>query len=352
MKRTFRFLAGILLLWIFTEPALGASYAEPQLQIKIPTVDFSGVDLDESGTTVNIPYLAEYISGLYQYLILLAGVVASVLTIMGGFQYLTAGGDAGKVKAAKERITNAIAGVVLLLGAYTILRTISPSLVELKGLVIPIVRTEEFVNEEQPGVPEAATAGDSDAHDATFKKYAACAGLDWRILKAVAKKESGFRADVTNKFGFIGLFQTNTKNCSLTRYGRSADCTAEALKNPDNNTASAAGGQLKSGAKTLKSMCPEVKSTEKFVMLLYYGHNSGAGALRSVLKKVGCDATTEEYFNASTEFWKGVAEAKGKDTIPNYDSRMQYAQKVGIQAAAYGVTNPFDTSQSAACPLK
>jgi hypothetical protein len=121
-------------------PVFGQSFDPPKLNINIPTVTFSGVDTNADKTKITVPYLAEYISGIYNYLILIAGVVAATLSVIGGFQYLTAGGDAGKVKAAKERITNAVAGVILLLGAYTILKLVSPALTDLKGLEIPVVK--------------------------------------------------------------------------------------------------------------------------------------------------------------------------------------------------------------------
>lgn len=136
-----------------------SSYEEPRLQIPIPTVKFSGVDLNDDGTKVTIPYIAEYISGLYAYLISIVGVLAAVMMIIGGFQYLAAGGDSGRVKAAKERITNAIAGTLLALGAYAMLKTISPSLTELKGLeisVVPAVKTDINEITEYADVPPAS----------------------------------------------------------------------------------------------------------------------------------------------------------------------------------------------------
>lgn len=123
---------------------LAQSYEAPRLNINIPNVTFSGVDEIDNKTKASIPFLAEYIRGIYVYLIGIAGVIAGVMSVMGGFQYLTAGGDAGKVKEAKERITNAVIGVILLLGAFTILKTVSPSLVELKGLEIPLVSKVDF----------------------------------------------------------------------------------------------------------------------------------------------------------------------------------------------------------------
>lgn len=149
-------------------------YKKPELQIDIPNVVFSKVTSKTSGdvTTITVPFLAEYIGGLYNYLILTAGVIAAVMSVMGGFQYLTAGGDAGKVKAAKERITNAIAGVILTLGAYTILNTVSPTFIKLKGLQINTVKlipfsaveAEDWSDNPNPQVPPDLVRGVEGEH--------------------------------------------------------------------------------------------------------------------------------------------------------------------------------------------
>lgn len=87
--------------------------------------------------------LSQYISVVYSFLISIAGVVASVMMIVGGFQYLTSAGDAGKIGAAKSRMSNALMGLLLALGAYTILRTINKDLVNLKPLTgVTSVKTE------------------------------------------------------------------------------------------------------------------------------------------------------------------------------------------------------------------
>lgn len=50
-----------------------------------------------------------------------AGIAVFIMFIMGGFKYLTAGGDAKKTEAAQKTITSAIFGLALLLGGWLIL---------------------------------------------------------------------------------------------------------------------------------------------------------------------------------------------------------------------------------------
>lgn len=52
----------------------------------------------------------------------LAAMVFFVMLIVGGFQYLTSAGDPKKAEAAKGTLTAAFIGIVLIVGAYIILR--------------------------------------------------------------------------------------------------------------------------------------------------------------------------------------------------------------------------------------
>lgn len=53
------------------------------------------------------------------------GIVLFFMLIVGGFQFITAGGDPAKVEQAKKTLTYAIMGVVLLALAFLILKFIS-----------------------------------------------------------------------------------------------------------------------------------------------------------------------------------------------------------------------------------
>jgi len=352
-KRTFASMA-LLFVLLGVPAALAQESFRPTLSVPIPNVQFSTMRVQETNEDagisgfMDIPWIAQYIQGVYVYGVSIAGVIAGVTIVIGGFQYMT-----GKVAEGKEKIKRSLIAVTLMFSSFLILKTINPDLTYLISLRIKTVKREEFITEPggiDQGVsdPGAAVAGgETTMYDDLFKKYSPCAGLDWRILKAVAKKESAFNATVVNKWGFIGLFQTNVKFCSLKAHGRGDECTVEGLKNPDANAASVSGGQLRSGANIIRTTCPQVKDVKRFVMLLYYGHNSGPGALKSVLKNVGCNATEEQYFKASSDFWAG--KVKDGKPIPNQDGRMQYAVRVANSAIGYGATDPFATTGT--CPF-
>ena len=57
-----------------------------------------------------------------------AGVVAVVFLIVGGFRYITAGGNAEVSEQAKTTILNAVIGLVVILVAYLIVKYILDAL--------------------------------------------------------------------------------------------------------------------------------------------------------------------------------------------------------------------------------
>lgn len=118
---------------------------EANLEIPIPFVDLSAPVRD--GEHITVPFLAQYISGVYRFLISIVGVVAGVFLLIGGFQYATAGGDKTRVESGKKRITNAMMGLILAFGSYIILYTINPKLLEFEDLELLAVNTRDFGGE-------------------------------------------------------------------------------------------------------------------------------------------------------------------------------------------------------------
>ncbi len=70
--------------------------------------------------------LPDYINIAYRYMVTIVLVVAIVMVVYGGFRYLV-GASIGDIQAGKKIIQDAIVGMLLVLGAYTILSTINPA---------------------------------------------------------------------------------------------------------------------------------------------------------------------------------------------------------------------------------
>lgn len=65
--------------------------------------------------------LATVFENVVKYALGFAGIVLFILLIMGGFKYITSGGDPKAVEGAKKTLTSAIIGLVLILVSYLIL---------------------------------------------------------------------------------------------------------------------------------------------------------------------------------------------------------------------------------------
>lgn len=96
------------------------------------------------GETETVVDLADYIAVVYNYAVGIAGIIAAVMMMIGGFQYLMAGGDAGRVAAGKQKIKNAIVGLFLALSAFLILQTINPNIVKLELPKVKLVKKQSF----------------------------------------------------------------------------------------------------------------------------------------------------------------------------------------------------------------
>lgn len=95
--------------------------------------DITPVDLAvDIGGVAQVRDLGSYIALLYNYLIGALVIFAIVMIMYGGFRWITAGGDAGKIGEAKSTIVGAVVGLVLGLFSFTILNVINPALLRLE----------------------------------------------------------------------------------------------------------------------------------------------------------------------------------------------------------------------------
>ena len=83
--------------------------------------------------------LSTYLEAVFAFGISIAGILAVAMIVIGGIQYMTAYGNPSAVGDAKERITQALLGLLLAVAAWLILYTINPDLI--KGqLTVPQVQ--------------------------------------------------------------------------------------------------------------------------------------------------------------------------------------------------------------------
>src|SRR5512135_390760 len=121
-------------------------YEPPKLEIPIPNVSFTqGISNDSA---ITLPWIAQYISGVYTFALSIVGMVAAVMLIIGGFQYLTSAGDKARIAKGKKRIADALIGMTLAFGSYILLYTINPNLVSFASLQLMNVKTESYGSKE------------------------------------------------------------------------------------------------------------------------------------------------------------------------------------------------------------
>ena len=76
--------------------------------------------------------LNELIAWFYYFIVGISGLAAFIMLVWGGFQWLTSVGSPAKISDAKERITSAFLGLMIILASFLILKVINPDLITLK----------------------------------------------------------------------------------------------------------------------------------------------------------------------------------------------------------------------------
>jgi hypothetical protein len=139
-----------------TEPAAQRPFTPipPNPAVPIPGVRFTPAT--EEGGIISVPYLAQYISGIYRLSVGLGAILAAIMIVYGGFRYMLSASAPG-VSDGKTIIQDAFIGLVVLLSSFLILKTINPKLVEMNPVRVQHV---------QAIPPSDDSAYDSIARDA------------------------------------------------------------------------------------------------------------------------------------------------------------------------------------------
>jgi len=113
-------------------------------QIGIPNfIDRGATTTLSSKSTV---YIAQMVKAFYDYGVGIAGILAAIMLMAGGLLWLTSAGNSSRIEQAKNLIFSSIIGLVLLFGAWMMLKTINPNLVDFGINSVPIIETIQTVN--------------------------------------------------------------------------------------------------------------------------------------------------------------------------------------------------------------
>jgi hypothetical protein len=95
------------------------------LKLNLEYPSFGGFKLSGS-TNIN-----EVVAWLYYFMISISGLSAFVMLVRGGFMWMSSAGNPNTLGEAKDTITSAILGLIIILASFLILQVINPELTTL-----------------------------------------------------------------------------------------------------------------------------------------------------------------------------------------------------------------------------
>jgi TRAP-type C4-dicarboxylate transport system permease small subunit len=120
MKKSLVFFALFTIFSLVIAPTLVSAQGNLNLGTEIVA---ESIDLGTQDIRTTIAKIINVAMGLL-------GIVAVVIILLGGFKWMTAGGNDENVKAAKKLIVSGIIGLVIIITAYAIAQFVLESLVE------------------------------------------------------------------------------------------------------------------------------------------------------------------------------------------------------------------------------
>ncbi len=121
-------LISILFLSLFLLPSLVSA-----LELNYPEFGPEGNKITvELGMDLN-----KLIAWFYYFIVGVAGLSAFVMLVWGGVEWLTSAGNPTKIGDAKDKITSALLGLLIILGSWLILQVINPELTTLQLPQLP-----------------------------------------------------------------------------------------------------------------------------------------------------------------------------------------------------------------------
>lgn len=106
---------------------------EPELTLSFPI-----------GGVKTVQGLRNFIALAFKYLMSIAATAAGVMFVYGGFRYIV-GSAAENVSRAKEIMVDAAVGLLLTLGAFTILQTVNPATLQLNRLEVFMINQQRLL---------------------------------------------------------------------------------------------------------------------------------------------------------------------------------------------------------------
>jgi hypothetical protein len=111
-----------------TTPAEAATSTNPTgLLDGLNSFRDSGSGLNTTGTLIG------YVANIIRWILSILGTVFFMIIVIQGYLYMIAGGDASKTAAATGAITNAIVGLMIIMGAFLITNFVTSGVIDSGG---------------------------------------------------------------------------------------------------------------------------------------------------------------------------------------------------------------------------
>ena len=213
-----KFFAAAFLLVLLVVPAL--AFAQTQISVAIPG--------SNANTSSSSP--GAFVANFYQFALLIGGILAFGAIVFGGVKYAISAGNPSGQSDAKEWIWGALTGLLLLAGAYLILYTINPQLLNLNlatlnGITVATSNYMPTNSTTPPASTTATCAGPASGPCAAANLSNTCFSGNPTLWAGICANES--RGEQTTKSGTdyclgpngqgkysvsVGLFQVNITN--------------------------------------------------------------------------------------------------------------------------------------------
>jgi lysophospholipase L1-like esterase len=171
-------------------PTTNAPPIIPNLNVEIPGFAFTGSAVTEDTSSL----LAQYIAGLYRFGVSIAAIAATVMFTWGAFLYLL-GSAIPSIHSGKGIMIDAVFGMILVLTAHMLLRTINPETLTLKALYIKGVDPYAVGQYRYDVIPEQSqleglTGKPANAEEMIIQGANLVAGVDPCLVLAICYNES------------------------------------------------------------------------------------------------------------------------------------------------------------------
>jgi hypothetical protein len=166
------------------------------------------------GTVTSSTPPGAYISGFYNFALMIGGVLAFGAIVYGGVLYAASMGNPSRQSEGKEWIKSALLGLLLLAGAYLVLYTINPELVDLSLPTLAPINIQTPSEGNQSGGSVTCTPASSGPCSVTQLK-STCLGSSANSASEICNAESSGNAVAGGDISTngqpvsIGLFQIN-----------------------------------------------------------------------------------------------------------------------------------------------